>query len=461
MKTGCIAEQKLRKTYLKSVNVTLILLFCITSVYSGDRGGWLSLFNGKDLTGWHQLNGKADFKVEKGVLTGTMVANTPNSFLVADNEYSDFILELDLLADEGMNSGIQLRSISKPEIMGGRVHGYQCEVDATPRAWSGGIYDEARREWLYTGDLNPEGKKAFKQGKWNHYRIECIGTNIRTWINGKPVAWVIDDMDSRGLIALQVHAVTAEAGPGSKIRWKNIRIKTTNLQADLSPGIFIVNLIPNTLSEAEEAEGWKLLFDGKTTNGWITPGNDKFPSEGWKITDGVITTVPNRPDNPVRGSDIVSEEKFGAFELQFEFNFTEGSNSGVKYCIGNGGPGIGLEYQILDDQRHPDAKAGVDGNRTLASLYDLIPAKKQARFTKGPDNWSSGRIVLYPDNRVEHWLNGIKVLEYVRGSEAYLLLVSKSKYADYKDFGMVKESPVLLQYHQDEVKFRSIKIRKL
>lgn len=434
----------------------MVFMMLVLTTVAKQNDGWQSLFNGKDLTGWHQLNGKADYRVVNGEIVGTTVANTPNSFLVTDKDYGDFILELDLLVANDMNSGIQFRSISKPEIMNGRVHGYQCEVDPSTRAWSGGIYDEARRGWLYTGELNPSAKSAFKLGEWNHYRIECIGNSMRTWLNGIPVAWVIDDMTPSGLIALQVHAIEANDQAGTQIRWKNIRIKTTDLRATETPDIFVVNFLPNILSAAEQSQGWQLLFDGKTTNGWIGAGMNTFPAEGWKVVDAALMSVAN-----VKGADIVTNEKFAAFDLQFEFNFAEGANSGVKYYTGNGGPSIGLEYQILDDKKHPDAKQGVVGNRTMASLYDLIPAEKEERFTKGAGEWNIARIVAYPDNRVEHWLNGVKVVEYVRGSAIYRALVARSKYAEFENFGMVKETPILLQYHNDQVKFRSIKIKKL
>lgn len=434
----------------------MVFIMLIMTTTAKQKDEWQSLFNGKDLTGWHQLNGRAEYKVEKGEIVGTTVANTPNSFLATDKEYGDFILELDLLVANEMNSGIQFRSISKSEIMNGRVHGYQCEVDPSARAWSGGIYDEARRGWLYTGELNPSAKSAFKLGKWNHYRIECIGNNIRTWLNGIPVAWVIDDMTPSGLIALQVHAIDAKDQPGKQIRWKNIRIKTTGLKATETPDVFIVNLLPNALSSAEQAQGWKLLFDGKTTNGWIGAGMKSFPAEGWKVEDATLMAVAK-----VKGADIVTNDKYEAFDLQFEFNFAEGANSGVKYYTGNGGPSIGLEYQVLDDKKHPDAKLGIAGNRTMSSLYDLITAKKEERFTKGPGQWNIGRIVAYPDNHIEHWLNGVKVVEYVRGSDTFKELVAHSKYKGYENFGMAKQAPILLQYHNDQVKFRSIKIKKL
>lgn len=150
-------------------------------------------------------------------------------------------MELELLVDEGMNSGIQFRGKITPEYNNGWVHGYQCEVDPSSKAWSGGIYDEARRGWLYPGTLNPAGGQAFKHNEWNKYRIECIGHNIRTWLNGVPAAWLIDDMTSEGFICLQVHSVNDISDVGKQIHWRNIRIKTGNLKPLPADDIFIVN----------------------------------------------------------------------------------------------------------------------------------------------------------------------------------------------------------------------------
>ncbi len=452
-----------KKIKMKNKNFffTLLLVF-IGSIAFAQNDGWTYLFNGKDLSGWEQLNGKAKFEVEDGVIVGTTVLNTPNSFLCTKKNYSDFIFEVDLLVEKNMNSGIQFRSESKPDYNNGRVHGYQCEVDPSDRAWSAGIYDEARRGWLYPLDLNPDAKPALKIGDWNHYRIECIGNSIKTWLNGVACAHVIDDMTSEGFIALQVHSIgNDQSKVGHEIKWKNIRIKTENLKPSPSEGIYVVNLLTNNLSEAEKKQGFELLFDGRSTDNFESANGNSFPESGWEVKDGILSVISSKGDASKRGGDIVSREKFGAFELKFDFNFTEGANSGVKYGIGNNGPSIGLEYQILDDERHPDAKQGVVGNRTLASLYDLIPADKEPRFVKGPNEWNRGRIVVFPDGTVQHWLNGRKVVEYTRGNNIYRALVARSKYKDYENFGMVEKSPVLLQDHGDTVHFKNIKIREI
>ena len=207
-------------------------------------------------------------------------------------------------------------------------------------------------------------------------------------------------------------------------------------------------------------KGWVSLFDGKTTKGWKSASGDAFPAQGWDVKDGNLSVMASGGDKSKRGGDVVTTEKFKAFELRFDFNMTEGANSGVKYFTGNNGPSVGLEYQVLDDEKHPDAKMGAAGNRTMASLYDLIPADKEPRFINKPGEWNRGAIVVYPDNRVEHWLNGRKVLEYVRGNNIYRALVARSKFAEFEGFGMAGEAPILLQDHNDQVHFRNIKIRE-
>jgi len=205
--------------------LTLCMLAC-TMLLSSPAGAartdkWEKLFDGKTLDGWIQRNGKAKYEVVDGTIVGTTVLNTPNSFLCTEKMYADFVLELEFLADPGINSGIQIRSHSYKNYKDGRVHGYQVEIDTSDRAWSGGIYDEARRGWLNDLKSNPAAQKAFKNGKWNHYRIEAVQNRIRTWVNGVPAADLTDDMTAKGFISLQVHGSKTA---GNKIRWRNIRI---------------------------------------------------------------------------------------------------------------------------------------------------------------------------------------------------------------------------------------------
>jgi len=444
-------------------NLSFLILILLTfNVVSVAQDGWTNLFNGKDLTGWEQLNGEAKYEVVDGMIVGTTVVNTPNSFIRTEKNYSDFIFEIELLVAENMNSGIQFRSESKPDYMNGRVHGYQCEVDPSERAWSAGVYDEARRGWLYPLDLNPEARTALKHGEWNHYRIECIGNSIKTWLNGVAVSHLIDDMTGEGFIALQVHGIGKDKEKeGHQIKWRNIRIKTKNLKSSPAEGIYVVNLIPNNLSDAEKEQGFELLFDGKSTNAWISPQTGKFPQKGWEVKDGVLSVLSSDGNTEKKGGNIITKEEFGSFEFKFDFNFTEGANSGIKYGIGNNGKELGLEYQIIDDENHSDAKKGDLGNHSLASLYDLIPAEKESRYIKKAGEWNRGRIVVYPCGTVQHWLNGRKVIEYKRGNNIYRALVARSKYAKLEGFGLAEKGPILIQEHNDNVHYRSLKIRKL
>jgi len=443
---------------LSAMLMTLILTGCRHS-------DWHDLFNGKDFTGFVQKGGEAQFTVEDGVMTGISTPDTPNSFMCTTEEYSDFILEFEVKVDTLLNSGVQIRSHSTENGERTLVYGYQVEIDPTDRGWSGGIYDEARRGWLYpVTPNNAAAVRSFDRHGWNSYRVEAIGNRIRTWINGIPVADLVDDADSSGFIAFQVHAVSRELA-GRRVMWKNIRIATENLEKLAlpdTPEIYQANFIPNTLTERQKADGWKLLFDGTSPTGWRGAHKDAFPDFGWVIENGCLKVLASGGAESQAGGDIVTVGQYGNFDLFFEFMITEGANSGVKYFVTEAypteGSAIGLEYQILDDQRHPDALLGRDGNRTVASLYDLIPARNK-RFN-GVGQWNAAQIVSL-NGHVEHWLNGFKVLEYERGSDEYRRLVSESKYKIFEGFGEAEQGHILLQDHGDEVWFRSIRIREL
>ena len=447
------------------------LVWCLSLVAilspSLPAGPWEALFDGKTLEGWKPLGGQAPYAVEDGTIVGTAIADTPNSFLVTARSYGDFIFECEVIQEGGpTNSGIQFRSQSLPAYQNGRVHGYRFEIDPSSRAWTGGIYDESRRGWLYPGTLNPAAADLYQLGRWNHVRIEAIGASLRTWVNGRPVAHVIDGLTREGFIALQVHGVGKQLDQvGRRIRWRNLRIQTADLVPSPADSITVRNLQPNDLSPTEKAAGWRLLWDGVSRAGWRGVNQASFPEQGWTISGGELRSAATglKP----RGGDLVSEETFGAFEFQFEFRLTAGANSGVKYFVTErppSGSALGLEFQLLDDERHADAAMGAAGNRLLGALYDLIPrgaALNGLGVAPRIGEWQHGRIVVRPDNRVEHWVNGIKVVEYTRGSPLFKSLVARSKFEKNVGFGLSEKGALLLQDHGDEVHFRSLKIREL
>ena len=430
-----------------------------------DTTPWISLFDGETLNGWTQKGGEAQYTVRDNTIVGTTVANTPNSFLTTDKDYGDFILELEYKVDSSMNSGIQIRSNSLPYYRDGRVHGYQIEIDPSNRAWSAGIYDEARRGWLHPLTDNAEAQKAFQQNDWNHYRIEAIGDTLKTWINDVPAAYLIDDKTDKGFIALQVHSIGENQKEGTEIVWKNIKILTDSLSKYSRKSPLRPIVTKNALGVDEAKNGWEMLWDGKTTEGWRGAKLDEFPTKGWEIKDGVLSVLSSGGEESAAGGDIVTKELYGDFELQVDFRITEGANSGIKYYVDtdlNKGPGssIGLEYQILDDKRHPDAKLGNhEGSRTVASLYDLIQADPNKPMNP-PGEWNTAHIIS-KDNHVEHWLNGMKVLEYERNSDNYLKLVSESKYSKWPNFGESDQGHLLLQDHGDNVSFKNIKVKPI
>jgi len=217
----------------------------------------------------------------------------------------------------------------------------------------------------------------------------------------------------------------------------------------------------NILTDEETREGWKLLFDGMTTQGWRGAYRDSFPSKGWEVRDGMLIVQASGGGEAAFGGDIVTIDEYSDFELKVDFRLTEGANSGIKYFVTEEQPktpgsALGLEYQILDDARHPDAAMGIGGNRKLASLYDLIPATGTRPEPIG--EWNHARI-LVKGKYVEHWLNGVKVLAYDRGGEEFLVHKAESKFRERAGFGEAEKGHILLQDHGNRVFFRSIKIR--
>lgn len=443
---------------------TFFFLLVASCTKTEEQTPWTNLIASDNLKDWNLKGGTASYKIQNGTITGTTVADSPNTFLCTNKMYSDFILEIDFKVDSTMNSGIQIRSNTLPYYRDGIVHGYQVEIDPSKRAWSGGLYDEKRRMWLHPLQNNKEAQQAFKQNQWNHYRIEAIADTIKTWINGVAASCLVDDKTASGFIGLQVHGIGKHKDKlGKQIMWKNAKIMTDNLSKYSTKSPLAPVITKNNLTYQEKRSGWQMLWDGKTTEGWRGAKLDKFPEQGWSIENGELVVADTGGAESAAGGDIVTTQDYSNFELKVDFKLTAGANSGIKYYVDteiNKGPGssIGLEYQLLDDELHEDAKRGShEGSRTVCSLYDLIKAD-----SKKPINaigqWNTAYIKSI-NNKVEHWLNDVKVLEYERGSNEFLKLVAQSKYAKWPNFGVLEKGQILLQDHGDKVSFRNIKIR--
>ena len=288
-------------------------------------------------------------------------------------------------------------------------------------------------------------------------------------------------MTASGFIALQVHSVPPNLSE-RHVRWRNIRIMTEPVSPRPWTKNYVINLVPNTLSQQEITQGFSLLFDGNTTAGWRGAGKESFPAKGWTVTDGTLMVESSGGAEATHGGDIVTLEEYTTFEFSLNFKLTQGANSGIKYFITESydseASAIGLEYQLLDDEHHPDASQGTAGNRTLGSLYDLIPANPGKKVYKS-GQWNRARIVVtgtrvdeiftgnamdqskFKGAHVEHWLNDRKVVAYERGTAVFDALVARSKYAIWEGFGHWPQGHILLQDHGDEVYFQSIKIRRI
>ena len=450
------------------MRIKLAICICLLGNIAFSQDNWASLFNGEDLEGWKILGGEAIYTIENGEIIGK-TKGRQNTFLTTEKQYSDFILDLEVWVDPRMNSGIQFRSAQNNE---GRVFGYQAEIDPSPRAYSGGIYGEGTgRDWIYPLSLNPSAQKAFINGAWNRYRIEAIGTSIKIWVNDICTAVLEDDASANGFIALQVHGV-GQKEEARLVKWRNIQIATENLEDEkweVSSSAFTLNLLSNNLSEREKRLGWRLLWDGQSKQGWRQIHGKGFPEKRWKIENGELTVLPLGENGNSNGADLISERKFQNYELSLLYKLSKGANSGIKYLVNEDlnpdGGAIGLEFQILDNNEHPDAKLGVNGNRTQGSLYDLLPAENLSyagmgkRFLRSIGQWNHARIIVN-ENVVEHWLNGFKVVEYDRDTPLFRAMVAKSKYKDWPNFGEEQSGHIVLQDHSDQVSFKSIKIRE-
>jgi hypothetical protein len=380
----------------------LVACLVVASAWADDvETGFAPMFDGKTLNGWKQVGGTAKYRVEGDQIVGTVdPASKANSFLRTEKTYGDFILKLDLKLDLPSNSGIQFRSHERVEKNGStRVFGYQAEVDPSPRAWSGGLYDEARRTWLQDLKDRPDAQKAFKLKDWNAFEIEARGPHLKIKLNGVPCADYLDTADLEGFFALQVHT-----GKEGMVRFKNVRIK------DLGHST------------------WKPLFDGKSLDGWKPKGGGH-----WSVENGVILGT-NTSSEPKHGH-LFSKNEYGDFALRLKFESKAG-NSGLYFRVDESGS-LGVR----------GFQAEIDPKNDVGGLYE----------TEG-----RGWVVQPKAEDVKKWIKpGWNELSVIAQGDRVVVQVNGFKSAEILDPHGRKRGKLALQLHggQDvEVRFKDIEI---
>lgn len=368
-----------------TMKTTLVVLAAVVLAIANAAAQELTaIFDGKTLDGWVQRGGKAKYAVEDGVIVGTTVKGTPNSFLCTEREYGDFVLELEVKADRKLNSGIQIRShcfdhetsydsgTNTAKIPAGRVHGYQVEVDSNPsRSWSGGIYEEGRRGWLFPLDKNKAAGAAFKFGEWNQYRIECRGPSLKTWVNGVPAADLLDAETPSGFIALQVHSSQTE---GIQVAWRNLRIQ------DLGRHV------------------WKPAWRGNDLSGGHIIGKGE-----WKVEAGVIHATHKASEKEF--GHLVSDQTLSDFVVRIKYKAVKG-NSGLYFRVEETGASGVSGFQ-----------AEIDAEKDAAGLYETNgrawvsqPAADLVKRWFRPQAWNTMTVYAL-GRRIATDLNGGRISE--------------------------------------------------
>lgn len=357
------------------------MLLLVAATAAGAEARWTKLFDGRSLNGWKICNGQAEYRVEKGVIVGTTVTGSPNSFLCTERDYGDFVLEFETKTDPLLNSGVQIRSHRYPhdaqvrtfdgkqvrEIKqsAGRVHGYQVEISNRERGNSGGIYDEARRGWLHNPSSDAACRAAFKDNEWNHYKVEAVGDRIRTWVNKTPCTDLVDSVDLSGFIALQVHSYKGEKP--AQVRWRNVRIQ------DLG------------------RHEWRPLWDGQTMSGWTTRGGGK-----WIVEDGAIHGTSVQGDTRV--GYVVSDASFKDVTLRFR----------TKIVSGNSGFFVRADKDTLAGY-----EVEVDAEKRTGGFWET--GKGARAWVTGPENNDAVRKGDW--NEITAHLHGHRIVFHVNGTK--------------------------------------------
>jgi hypothetical protein len=362
----------------RTISLTIFLCAFFVCHFAAAQDGFVSLFNGKDLTGWSVKGGDAKYHVENGNIVGVVNDARRNTFLCNEKEYENFIFKAEFKYDQNVNSGIQFRSKSRPDGDRKVVYGYQCEMDSD--GMTGAVYDESRRNrWLnvVTDELKEKTKKPFKLGEWNELEIQCVGPSLRTWLNGQPVTDIFDIVTARGFFGLQVHA--AQQG---QVRWRNIRVKE----------------LPAT--------PWKPFFKDKQF-----VGLEVKPAGKWEFQDDgsvYATSVRGEPSDGM----LLSKEVFDNFAVKVTFKRGKG-NSGLYFRAQE----INAAHWVCGFQ------CEIEGSHVAAGLWEVgggpskgrgwvyQPPEENGKNYK-PNDWNDISTVAVGDRIVTN-LNGAQVIDKI------------------------------------------------
>ncbi|MFC7292873.1 family 16 glycoside hydrolase [Hirschia litorea] len=389
---------------------------CSTSMHPLEKAEWKSLFDGKSLDGWTVVNGDDPFEVVDGAIVGKTVSGVPTRYLTSEKTYGDFIFEAEMNNAEGANSGIQFRSQIGTWFYSG-LNGYQLEVDHSDRLWTGGIYTEGLAVWKYPVIENDACRAAWNNAQWNKLRIEAKGTQLRTFVNDTPCAYVYDETLLEGYLGLQVHSIgTNPERAGKPTLWRNVRIQDAPKRKAYTPDDLTVaseSYLWSELSPSEKAQGWMLINNSQTTGAKWTAKNRKN-----QIT-GEVRSIPMLSLS--RSGDAIASVAIGSasYHVIMDFQLTEGSAGEVLYPItykNEIGKSVSCvaSYRIFDD-KSPENE-GVEDTQKMGALRGSIAAKNLNETVIGKRVFSKGawqRLEIKVEGgEVEHWLNSVKVVEY-------------------------------------------------
>ena len=340
--------------------------FCLATFLLVSKSHAIELqpvFDGKSFNGW-QKHGDAIWEIENETIVGR-TGGGGFGWLCLTNTYGDFQLELDVKITDG-NSGIQIRSNFEPKE---KMVGYQIEVDNSPRRWSGGLYEQGRRGWLNNLTNNEPARMAFKRSDWNHYRIECVGDSIKSWVNGVPATDYVDSMDIEGLIGLQVHS-----GKSCKVEFRNIRLANLGKRK------------------------WQSLWDGKSFSGWHKTG-----SGTWKIANELIIGKHEKADKQF--GHLVSDRVFTNFTVRVSYKAKEG-NSGLYFRSDEGGRTGVRGFQVeIDETKDTGGLYETEGR-----AWVVKPTEEQTKKWFKPQDWNT-MTVSAGDSRIAVDVNGFRTAE--------------------------------------------------